>query len=197
MRGRDDADINLLAQQRAYRAIFPLLQQSQQLYLQFQRKIADLIEEGRAAVGELDEPLFALGRSGKRPAGMPEQFALHQRAHQRAAIDRDERPAPAGGVQRARHHLFARAALAQQKHRGERTFQLFDLPADLADLRRLPHYPVGRIHCNILHFGQASVLGECRRGLKALTLRIRASTETPFRHPLTERRPARRPLRFL
>ena len=39
-------------------AEFPLLEQAQQLDLHVERQIADLVEEGGAAVGQFDQPFF-------------------------------------------------------------------------------------------------------------------------------------------
>ena len=49
---------------------------------------------------------------------MAEQLALEQVLGDRRAVDGDERPLPRGDtlVQRPRHQLLARAALAEQQH---------------------------------------------------------------------------------
>src|SRR5262249_37714832 len=108
---RDDPQIHLAPLSRAYRAKFLLLQQAKQLDLQFQRQIADLVEERRAAIGQFDQSLLILRRAAERTLHVPEQFALHQRADQRAAVDRDEPAARIGLVDAARNHFLARAAL--------------------------------------------------------------------------------------
>ena len=68
-----------------------LLQHAQQLDLQLRRQLADLVEEDRPAVGQL-EPADAPGdRAGERALLVPEQLALDQARRQRGAVDLDQR----------------------------------------------------------------------------------------------------------
>src|SRR4029079_17201667 len=79
---------------------------------------ADLVEEERAAVGELEPAALAVGRAGERALLVAEQLALEQLLAERGAVDRHERPrgARAAGVDLARGDLLAGAALAEQEH---------------------------------------------------------------------------------
>ena len=78
------------------------------------RDLADLVEEQRPRVGELEAPEPPLGRAGERALLVAEQLALEQRLRQRADVHGDERlVAPrAERADRARDELLAGAALA-------------------------------------------------------------------------------------
>ena len=56
-----------------------LLQDAQQLDLHGRRHVADLVEEERAAVGDLEQPLLVGQRAGEGALAMAEQLALEQR----------------------------------------------------------------------------------------------------------------------
>ena len=55
-------------------------------------EIAHLVEEQRAAVGDLDQAELALARVGERAALVAEQLALDQRLGDRRRVELDERP---------------------------------------------------------------------------------------------------------
>src|SRR5216117_265801 len=80
--------------------------------------IRDLVQEQRAAVGQLEAAQPPLGGAGERPALVAEQLALDQRLGDRRTVDGDERPvAPVGKVvDRARDQLLAGATLAIDEH---------------------------------------------------------------------------------
>ncbi len=68
-----------------------LLQHAQQAHLHVHRHLADLVEEQRAAVRELELPHRArLARPGERPALVAEQLGGQQVARQGAAVDGHE-----------------------------------------------------------------------------------------------------------
>ena len=102
---------------------------AQQLDLHLQRQVADFVEESRAAVGQLHQPLLVLRGAAEGALHVAEKLAFHQRAHQRAAIDGHELAARVGVVDGARHHLLAGAAFAQQQHRQPVARRLLDQPA--------------------------------------------------------------------
>ena len=68
-----------------------VLQHLQQLRLQRQLHLADLVEEHRAVVGELELARLVLDGAGERAALEPEQLRLEQLGRQRRAVDLDER----------------------------------------------------------------------------------------------------------
>ncbi len=82
--------------------------------------IADLVEEQRAAVRELDQSRLGVHGAGERALLVAEQLGLEDLTGQRATVQRDERAVGARGslVDGARDELFARTALAQHEHRG-------------------------------------------------------------------------------
>ena len=82
--------------------------------------VRDLVEEERAAVGQL-EAADAVGLGvGEGALHVAEQLALEDALGQPARVHADERPRRArrGGVQRARDHALARAVLAGDQHVG-------------------------------------------------------------------------------
>ncbi len=93
------------------RSKLALLQHAQQLALQFQRDLADLVEEQRAAVGELEAADAVAHRAGEGAPDMAEEFALEQLARNRRAVDADQRAvaAAAGLVDGARDQFLAGA----------------------------------------------------------------------------------------
>ena len=94
------------------------LEHAQELDLDRRRAGLDLVEEQRAAVRVLD-PADALAVGTGEGSGLvPEELALEHRLGQRAAVERDEvaRLPPAPVVQQPRHHLLARAGLAEHQH---------------------------------------------------------------------------------
>src|SRR3954471_17504593 len=93
----------------------PLLQHAQELRLDFERHVADLVEEQRPATSKLELACHAAhARSRERPAFVTEQLALHELARNGGDVDRDERRRLAAGsvVDRLGEQLLSRAALA-------------------------------------------------------------------------------------
>ncbi len=87
-----------------------------------------LIEENRAAVGEFETALAHGDGTGESPAFVTEEFAFHDAARQRGAVDFHEgfsRPL-AAGVDAVGHQLLADAALAADEHGGIAECDLFD-----------------------------------------------------------------------
>src|SRR5512139_1909327 len=89
--GRDPADVDLERAGAADALEPPLLQHAEQLGLELGPELADLVEEERASVGELEPAALALGRAGERALLVAEQLALEQLLAQRRAVDRHER----------------------------------------------------------------------------------------------------------
>ena len=63
VRGRHQANVDLDPLQGTERADFLFLKHAEQLDLEFQGKLADFVEEGRAAIGEFDQPSFGVDRA--------------------------------------------------------------------------------------------------------------------------------------
>src|SRR5207247_4586178 len=81
-------------------------------------QVSDLVQEQRAAVGQLEPPLLGLDRAAERAALVAEQLALDQVPGDRGAVDLDERSgrAPRQLVDCVRDQLFAGAVLAGDEH---------------------------------------------------------------------------------
>ena len=119
MRRRDDSDVHRDVHRAAHAAERARLEHAQELGLELRRHLPDLVQEQRAAVGELEQALPEAFRVGERPALVAVQLALEQRLGDRAAIELHERSAGPGAlvVQVARHELLAGAGLAVDQHR--------------------------------------------------------------------------------
>ena len=120
-----------------------LLERAENLGLERERQIADLVEEERAAMGELEAAGLALCGAGERPLLVSEQLALEQRLRNRRAIDGDERSviARAERVQRSGEQLLACSALAFEQDRGIRRGRAMELLRDLTELAVLADDP--------------------------------------------------------
>ena len=82
---RDDADVDVDRARTAEAFDLPFLEHAQQPRLQLERQLADLVEEDRAAVRQLEPADLAGVRAGEGAALVAEQLALDQR---RAAAPR-------------------------------------------------------------------------------------------------------------
>ncbi len=66
------------------------MQEPEQLGLEVERQLADLVEEDRAVVGELEAADALRGRSGEGALLVPHELALEQGARDGGAVDLDE-----------------------------------------------------------------------------------------------------------
>ncbi len=94
------------------------LDRAQQLGLQLVAKIADLVEEQRAAGGELELADLLPDRAGERPFLVSEERALDQLLRNRGEVDRDKRRirSPARTMDQPGEELFSCAAFAEDEH---------------------------------------------------------------------------------
>src|SRR6185503_18741342 len=90
VRRRDDADVDADRLVAADPLELALLQDAQDLHLEERRDLADLVEEDRSAVAELELAHLHADRARKSALFVPEELALEQLRRKRAAIDRDE-----------------------------------------------------------------------------------------------------------
>ena len=118
VRRGDDADVDLDRLAAADALELALLEHAQHLRLRVRVHVADLVEEQRAAIGELELAAALLGRAGERALLVAEQLALDQLGRDRRAVELHERPVLALGVlvHRARDELLAGAVLAGDQH---------------------------------------------------------------------------------
>jgi hypothetical protein len=63
------------------------LKDAQQLWLQFERDIADLVQKESAEVGRFEATHFACHRTGEGSSLVPEEFALQQSERDCRAIE--------------------------------------------------------------------------------------------------------------
>src|ERR671916_3197625 len=89
--GAEDADVDPERIVLADAADLARLQEPEQLDLDALVQLAHLVQEERAAVGDLEEPLAMRVGAGERPLAVAEQLALDEVLGQGAAVDRDER----------------------------------------------------------------------------------------------------------
>ena len=92
VRGGDDADVHLDRACRAEALEFPFLENPQQGELRVGLQIADLVEEDRAAVGDLEAAEAPGQRPGERSLLVAEQLRGDQRGRDGGAIDTHEGP---------------------------------------------------------------------------------------------------------
>src|SRR5262249_52755940 len=90
------------------------LEHPQELRLHVERELADLVQEQRPALRQLERPLPRRHRTGERASLVTEQLALDERIRDRPAIDHDERPLRTGALRPdgTRQHVFPRAGLS-------------------------------------------------------------------------------------
>ncbi|OIQ81810.1 hypothetical protein GALL_364250 [mine drainage metagenome] len=117
--GRDDARRGLDRLRAPDPFETPLLQDTQDLDLQGGTHLGDLVEKQRAPSRQFEAALARALRARERAAFVAEQFAFHQLARNRAAVDGDERAKSPGrpGVQQPRHQFLARSGFALNQHR--------------------------------------------------------------------------------
>ena len=98
----------------------PGLEDPQQLGLDFRRHVADLADQDRTAVSELDQSAAALGGIDEDAPLLPEQQGFERRRVHSGATDLEEGLLPAGAeiVNRPGDPGFAGAGFAGQQERG-------------------------------------------------------------------------------
>ena len=143
VRRRDDADADadrLLAADALQLAV---LQDAEQLRLRRLVQVADLVEEDRPAVGQLEPAAPQRRRAGERPLLVAEQLALDQLGRDGRAVDLDERP----GRERTLpmdvrgEQFLARARLADEQHADVRSRHLRGLIDGVPERRARADHP--------------------------------------------------------
>src|SRR3989304_8111773 len=76
-----------------------ILQNWEEMGLESQRKLADLVEEHRASMGDLELPLFLLDGTGESAALVAEELAREKVLVETRAVDFDERTVPARAIE--------------------------------------------------------------------------------------------------
>ena len=139
--GRHDAHVHPLRGFGAQPLQLPGLERAQQLGLRVRAQVADLVEEQRPLVRQLEPAQPPLGGAGEGAPLVAEHLGLHQVARDGGAVDGDEGApaAPARRVHRRRGQLLARAALAGQQHARLGRRHAGDQRAHLLHRRTLAH----------------------------------------------------------
>src|SRR5712692_2788003 len=132
MGGGDDAHVDAHRRSPAEPLHLALLEDAEKLRLQFERQLADLVEEQRPALGLLEAADAARGRAGEGALLRPEQLALEELGGYRGAIHGDEAAlAPGPEMEGARDALLAGAGLAKGQHHRVAAAGACDQPAQL------------------------------------------------------------------
>src|SRR2546430_9476879 len=147
----------------------PLLQDAEQLRLQRIRHVANLVEEERAAVGEL-ELAGAIGLRDREGAyRMAEQLALEQVGWDGWLFRSYEEPITTGAqvVNRARHELLAGTGLAGQQHGAAGGADAPDEVVNRLHRSRVADHALER-RCRLHPLPQVAVLGAVLPHLESL-----------------------------
>src|SRR5713101_6692718 len=120
MRSTDDAHIGLNRYSTAQALELSLLHDAKKLWLQLERKIADLIQKQRATVSPLEPPNTARHRSGVGAALVTEQFAFEQTCRYGGAIHFHKWAVRSAAplVNGFRNQLLAGSCFPVDQHRG-------------------------------------------------------------------------------
>ena len=89
---RDQPDVDADGPGAAQALELLLLQHAQELRLQLERDVADLVEEQRAAIGQLEPADLLRDGAGEGALLVAEELALEQPRRNRGAVELDERP---------------------------------------------------------------------------------------------------------
>src|SRR5262249_10036369 len=99
-----DIDFNGLGPAHALEPF--VLEHAQQAHLHRRWDVADLVEEERPAVRQLEASFPLADRTGVRALLVPEQLTLQERLRQGGAIDGDQVARPFGGLVNRSGHFF-------------------------------------------------------------------------------------------
>ena len=159
--GADDPYVRRARGTLAQPLVLPLLEDAQQFDLGGGGQVADLVEEQRAPLRQLEAALAVGTGVGKSPGFVAEELRFEEAFRHPAEVDGHERSvrAVAGAVDGLGDQFLARAALAGDEHRGLGTGYAAGLFDDGLQGRRLPddgREGVGRSATGGLFFGKAS-----------------------------------------
>src|SRR5207245_2147745 len=118
--GGDQAHVHAHRARAADALEFLLLEDAQELRLELERDVANLVEEERAFIGELEAADFLGDGAREGAAFVAEQLRFKQPRRNGGAIDLHESALAAGAqaVDGASDELLARAGLAEDEHGG-------------------------------------------------------------------------------
>ena len=138
--GRHQTELHLDRLVAAHPLDLAFLDRAQQLGLQVELEVADLVEEERAAVRQLELADLLAHGAGEGAFFVAEECALDQLARNGGDIHGDERAIGLLGVavDHARHQFLASAALTEDEHRGRQAGHLVHAFEHLARGRTRP-----------------------------------------------------------
>src|SRR5579883_1573643 len=133
--GRDDAHIDALGAITAKALELLFLQDAQQLRLEFERKVADLVEKQGAAVREFEAADFLGKGAGEGATFVAEKLGFEEPGRNRGTIDLDEGAFAARTevVNGAGDDFLTGAGFALNQDRGPRRRSQFDLGESAAE----------------------------------------------------------------
>ncbi len=139
--GGHDAHVHLHRVRAAQAHELALLHDAQQLGLGLQGDVADLVEEQRALVRQLEEALLRIHGAGEGALHVAEEVRLQEVVRERPGVDDDEGLVRARGVgvDGLGHQLLARSALADHEDGRARGRGLRDQAEHLLHARALAH----------------------------------------------------------
>ena len=131
---RQDPRIDADRPPRAEPAVLAVLEHVQELRLEVRAHLADLVEQDRALMGQLELAGFVAQGAGERAALVAEQLRFEKLLGEGRAVHLHERPLlpPGLRVDEAREHLLAHAGFARDQHR---RVGVRDLARHLADVQ--------------------------------------------------------------
>ena len=139
MRRGDDPRVDLDRLDAPEPFDLPLFQDPQQLHLHIQWQVANLVEENRRAIRQLEPSDLLRDRVGVGAFLPAEELALDQRRGNRRAVHAHHLPgaAPAAGVDVGREQFLAGARFTEQQHGRVSRRDAFRLSEDVLDRRAL------------------------------------------------------------
>src|SRR5437899_11673668 len=139
VRSRDQSSVRAERAAASQSLELPLLQTAEALLLEIEGNLADLVQEDRPAVGELEAADALRDGAGKGALLVAEQLALEQSRRDRGAVQLHERlrASRAQVVDRARDQLLPGPCLAVDQHRRIRGRHGLGIPQHTAQHRAL------------------------------------------------------------
>ena len=153
VRRRHDSHVDIDRTRAAKPLDLPLLNDPEKTRLQFERQLADLVQEHGAPIGQLESTDLRRVGSGKRPAFAAEQFAFDERCGQGRAVDDDERPVAAGAemMDPSGQQFFSGSRFAAQEDRRVGRRHLLGSKDRVLQSVALPHDCVRAAHGRPAH----------------------------------------------
>ena len=144
--GGDDPDIDPSRPGAAQSLELAMFQDAKELRLELDREIADLVQENRGPVGDLEPASLPGQRPRVRAPFAPEQLCLDQGGRQGGAVDVHHCSVPAGAqdVDGPGQQLLAGSRLAEEEHRRVGRGHLLGLDQHLSDGGALPQDAAAR-----------------------------------------------------